>query len=183
MQRLRFVVPDYADVTQVLPDPRMSSDRAHVKPCTSSSFRGPEAVCVSLQVNISGIGKLGFMDEPRHTEVRRFLAKKVFSHRRRRWLSKSRISHFERTPCLPTGLPPRQFNGGGIVAHPLPLKYSRRIFWGIPEKDRKQFVQAMNDIGDFVGEAGPNVIAAAERAHWKSLVKLEEYFKGACCSM
>ena len=29
--------------------------------------------CVSLQVNISNW--LGFMDEPRHTEVRRFLAK------------------------------------------------------------------------------------------------------------
>ena len=65
-----FVVR-YADVIEGLQDPRMSSDRAHVNmnklpPDMQRRFR-------MLGEHVSNW--LGFMDEPRHMEVRKLLGK------------------------------------------------------------------------------------------------------------
>src|ERR1700735_5478291 len=57
-QMQSWFVVRYADVTQVLSDPRMSSDRAHVNMNKLPSEM--QKRCVSLQVNISNW--LGFMD-------------------------------------------------------------------------------------------------------------------------
>lgn len=158
----------YADVTQMLSDPRMSSDRAHVNMNKLPSEM--QKRCVSLQVNISNW--LGFMDEPRHMEVRRFLAK-VFTPNEA-LAAEDRMKAISKELVSQLGYPRADLVEE--LAHPLPLSIVGDLL-GVPEKDRKQFVQAINGIGDFVGEAGPNVIAAAERAH-EGLVKLEGYFKG-----
>jgi len=167
-QMQSWFVVRYADVTQVLSDPRMSSDRAHVNMNKLPSEM--QRRCVSLQVNISNW--LGFMDEPRHMEVRRFLAK-VFTPKEA-LAAEDRMKAISKELVSQLGHPRADLVEE--LAHPLPLSIVGDLL-GVPEKDRKRFVQAMNDIGDFVGEAGPNVIAAAERAH-AGLVKLEEYFKG-----
>jgi pimeloyl-[acyl-carrier protein] synthase len=161
-----FVVR-YADVINGLQDPRMSSDRAHVNmnklpPDMQKRFR-------LLGEHVSNW--LGFRDEPRHMEVRRLLGK-VFTLKeaqaaegRIRLLSEELVSKLRnpRAELMEE------------LAHPLPLTVVSDLL-GIPVEDRNRFKNAVNDIGDYVAEAGPNVVAAAERAH-AGVEQMTAYFK------
>jgi pimeloyl-[acyl-carrier protein] synthase len=156
----------HADVVKALSDPRFSSDRASVN---------MRKLPADMQLRLQALGEhianwLGFMDPPRHTEIRRLLAR-IFTPR----LAKT----FEdRVRALSDELvgrmtAPRVDLVAGL-AHPLPLAVICDIL-GIPLEDRDRFWQAVINISDYVAEAGPGVVAAAERAH-EGVMEMTTYF-------
>ena len=161
-----FVVK-HGDVISGLQDPRLSSDRAHVN---------MKKLPLKMQKSLHSLGEhvsnwLGFRDEPRHTEIRRLLAR-AFTLKeaqalegRIRMLSEELVARLER---------PRADLVQGL-ATPLPLTVVSDLL-GIPEEDRRRFRQAVIDVGDYVAEPGPNVVAAAERAH-AGLEEMTAYFR------
>ena len=146
----------HADVVGGLLDPRLSSDRASVN---MRNLPG------EMQTRLQGLGEhlsnwLGFMDPPRHTEIRRLLAR-VFTPKLAQALE-------ERVRMIADQLV-GQLAGPRVdlvadLAHPLPLTVIGEIL-GIPPEDRERFRQAVIDVSDFVAEAGPSAIPAAERAY------------------
>jgi pimeloyl-[acyl-carrier protein] synthase len=156
----------HADVVKALSDPRFSSDRASVN---------MRKLPADMQLRLQALGEhianwLGFMDPPRHTEIRRLLVR-IFTPR----LAKT----FEdRVRALSDELvgrmtAPRVDLVAGL-AHPLPLAVICDIL-GIPLEDRDRFWQAVINISDYVAEAGPGVVAAAERAH-EGVMEMTTYF-------
>lgn len=160
-----FVV-NHADVISGLQDPRLSSDRAHVN---------MKKLPPDMQKRLHSLGEhvsnwLGFMDEPRHTEIRRLLSR-AFTLKeaqalegRIRMLSEELVAKLER---------PRAELVQGL-ATPLPLTVVSDLL-GIPREDRRRFRQAVVNLGDYVAEPGPNVVTAAERAH-AGLEEMTAYF-------
>jgi pimeloyl-[acyl-carrier protein] synthase len=160
-----FVVR-HSDVINGLQDPRLSSDRAYVN---------MRKLPPDMQTRLHALGEhvanwLGFMDEPRHTEIRRLLAR-VFTPRQALALEgRARLLADELVAKLAT---PRA-DLVECLAHPLPLTVICEIL-GIPLKDRDRFRQAVIDISDYVAEAGSSAVAAAERAH-SGVQELATYF-------
>lgn len=156
----------HADVVKGLLDPRFSSDRAAV-----NMRKLPE----DMQSRLHALGEhvanwLGFMDPPRHTEIRRLLAP-VFTPKLARTLEdRVRLLADE----LVARLPSPRVDLVADLAHPLPLTVICEIL-GIPPEDRGRFWQAVINISDYVAEAGPGVVSAAERAH-AGVEELTEYF-------
>ena len=156
----------HADVVKGLLDPRFSSDRADV-----NMRKLPEEMRTRLHALGEHVANwLGFMDPPRHTEIRRLLSP-VFTPKLARTLE-DRVQHLadELVAQLPT---PRADLVAGL-AHPLPLTVICDIL-GIPPEDRHRFWQAVINISDYVAEAGPSAVAAAERAH-AGVAEMTDYF-------
>jgi cytochrome P450 len=157
----------HEDVVKALLDPRISSDRAFV----SMRKLPPE-----MQTRLQALGEhisnwLGFMDPPRHTEIRRLLAR-VFTPTLARTLDDRVRALADELAGRMTG--PRVDLVAGL-AHPLPLTVICEIL-GIPPEDRDRFWQAVINISDYVAEAGPGVVASAERAH-DGVLEMTSYFK------
>jgi cytochrome P450 len=157
----------HADVASGLLDPRFSSDRAAV-----SIRKLPE----EMQTRLHALGEhianwLGFMDPPRHTQIRRPLTRIFTPRLAQQFEEKIRVLAGDLVVQLPI---PRADLVAGI-AHPLPLAVICEIL-GIPPEDRNRFWQAVVNISDYVAEAGPGVVASAERAH-AGVEELTAYFK------
>ncbi|MGH2386575.1 MAG: cytochrome P450 [Chloroflexota bacterium] len=156
----------HADVVNGLVDPRFSSDRASVN---------MRKLPVDMQTRLHALGEhianwLGFMDPPRHTEIRRLLARIFTPKLARRLEDRIRVLAYELVERLPTA----RADLVADLAHPLPLTVICDIL-GIPPEDRHGFWQAVVNISDYVAEAGPGVVAAAERAH-AGVEELTTYF-------
>lgn len=156
----------HADVMQGLLDPRLSSDRASV----NMRNLPPE-----MQVRLRGLGEhlshwLGFIDPPRHTEIRRILAR-VFTPK----LAQSLEDLVQQTTDdLVAQMMASRLDVVAALAHPLPLTVIGEIL-GIPPQDRGRFRQAVIDVSDFVAEAGPSAVRAAERAY-AGVQEMSAYF-------
>jgi cytochrome P450 len=147
-------------------DPRLLSDRASI------NMRN---LPPDLQVRLQGLGEhlsnwLGFIDPPRHTEIRRLLAR-VFT---------PKLAHSleVRVRAITDDLVARMTNPRvdlvADLAHPLPLTVIGEIL-GIPAEDRGRFRQVVIDVSDFVAEAGPTATRAAARAH-AGVQEMSSYF-------
>jgi cytochrome P450 len=156
----------HADVQQGLLDPRLSSARAAVN---------MRPLPPDLQLRFQGLGEhlsywLGFIDPPRHTEIRRLLAR-IFTPK----LAQSLEELVQRTTDdLLAQMPDTRVDLVDALAHPLPLTVICEIL-GIPPADRGRFRQAVIDVSDFVAEAGPNAVRAAERAY-AGVQEMSAYF-------
>jgi cytochrome P450 len=156
----------HADVVQGLLDPRLASDRASV------NMRN---LPPDMQVRLQGLGEhlsnwLGFIDPPRHTEIRRILAR-VFTPK----LAHSLEDLVRRTTDdLIAQMTTSRVDVVAALAHPLPLTVISEIL-GIPPEDRGRFRQAVIDVSDFVAEAGPSAVRAAERAY-TGVQEMSAYF-------
>ncbi len=160
-----FVVR-HADVVSALQDPRLSSERADVN---------MRKLPPDMQTRLHALGEhvanwLGFMDPPRHTEIRRLLARVITPKLAQSLEGRVRLLANGLVDELPT---PRADLVAGL-AHPLPLTVICDIL-GIPVEDRDRFRQAVINISDYVAEAGPSAVAAAERAH-DGVLELTTYF-------
>ncbi len=160
-----FVVR-HSDVLTALQDPRLSSDRADVN---------MRKLPPDMQVRLHALGEhvsnwLGFMDPPRHTEIRRLLAR-VFTPRLAQSLEGRVMLLAEQ---LAGKLATPRSDLVAELAHPLPLAVICDIL-GIPLQDRALFRQAVINISDYVAEAGPSAVVAAERAH-AGVMELTAYF-------
>lgn len=161
-----WLICRHADVVQGLLDPRLSSDRASV------NMRN---LPLDMQVRVQGLGEhlshwLGFTDPPRHSEIRRILAR-VFTPK----LAQSLEDLVQRTTDdLIAQMTPSRVDLVAALAHPLPLTVIGEIL-GIPRQDRGRFRQAVIDVSDFVAEAGPSAVRAAERAY-AGVQEMSAYF-------
>jgi pimeloyl-[acyl-carrier protein] synthase len=156
----------HADVVKALSDPRFSSDRASVN---------MRKLPADMQIRLQALGEhianwLGFMDPPRHTEIRRLLAR-IFTPRLAKTFE-ARVSTLS-DELVGRMTAPRVDLVAGL-AHPLPLAVICDIL-GIPLEDRDRFWQAVINISDYVAEAGPGVVSAAERAH-EGVMEMTSYF-------
>jgi cytochrome P450 len=156
----------HADTVQGLLDPRLLSDRASINVRTLP----PE-----LQVEVQGLEEhlsnwLGFIDPPRHTEIRRLLAR-VFTPR----LAQSLEDQVRRiTDDLVARMTSPRVDLVADLALPLPLTVIGEIL-GIPPEDQGRFRQLVIDVSDFVAEAGSSAVRAARRAH-AGLQEMSAYF-------
>ncbi|MDB5057069.1 MAG: hypothetical protein JWO59_541 [Chloroflexi bacterium] len=161
-----WLVCGHADVVKGLLDPRFSSDRADVN---------MRKLPLEMQTRLQALGEhisnwLGFMDPPRHTEIRRLLAR-VFTPKLAQALE-DRVRMLSDELVAQMAYPRADLVAE--LAHPLPLAVICEIL-GIPPEDRGQFWQAVINISDYVAEAGPGVVASAERAH-AGVEELTAYF-------
>jgi cytochrome P450 len=156
----------HADVVKGLLDPRLASDRASV------NMRN---LPPDMQVRLRGLGEhlsnwLGFIDPPRHTEIRRVVAR-VFTPKLAQSLE-DRVNRITGDLVAQMTNPRVDLVAG--LAHPLPLNVICEIL-GIPPEDRERFRQAVIDVSDFVAEAGPTAVPAAERAY-AGIQAMSSYF-------
>ncbi len=156
----------HADVAKALLDPRFSSDRAAVN---------MRKLPAEMQARLHTLGEhianwLGFIDPPRHTQICQPLARVFTPRLAQQYEEKVRVLADDCVAALDAS---RADLVAGI-AHPLPLTVICEIL-GIPPEDRERFRQAVLNISDYVAEAGPGVIASAERAH-AGVEELTAYF-------
>lgn len=156
----------HEDAVKVLVDPRFSSNRASVN---------MRKLPVEMQTRFHALGEhisnwLGFMDEPRHTEIRRIMGRFLNAKEANKLMNRIELLSKE----LVNKMPPHA-DLVAEVAHALPLTIISEIL-GIPLEDRSRFRQTVINISDYAAEAGPTVVAAAERAH-AGVKELTSYFE------